>query len=415
MESHLAAQDSQLVSSFVHKLGNNSADYVTQRREVKWYNAGGNSFSPNGVKVIRFQLTCSGQEMLDPLSCICQFKCVNDSYDGGANNNHHLAAFAPCFFRRIRVIAGGTVVNDIDYANREANMMFNFAPKAKRENMEIMMGKRGTVIGASKTFGIPLLAPLFMQEKMLPLNFMNMTIEFELVDQVSDIQMKTADLPAGVTGQGTSFHIEEPVLIGNLVTLDSSLSNEFSNFLLKGKALVIPQIATATFPHTVTNGAGGFQLAMTRSLSRLRTIYQTYTSNDDKYVYDMRQPDLSANAQLSWQSQIGPTKYPSWGSLQTDVEKYWNLQQAIGTHQSVFHSNSIDLADWNSDSYIIGMNLCKIQSDSNEDNYASISTKMGDLLTFKTTNLSTAVDTAWTVLQYSQLLTISEAGCETFD
>ena len=227
--------------------------------------------------------------------------------------------------------------------------------------------------------------------------------------------MKTADLPAGVTGQGTSFHIEEPVLIGNLVTLDSSLSNEFSNFLLRGKTLVIPQIATYTTPHTVTNGAGGFQLAMTRSLSRLRAIYQTYTSNDDKYVYDMRQPDLSANAQLSWQSQIGPTKYPSWGSLQTDVEKYWNLQQAIGTHQSVFHSNSIDLADWNSDSYIIGMNLCKIQSDSNEDNYASISTKMGDLLNFHVKNLSTDVTTAWTTLQYSMLLTISEEGCAVFD
>ena len=87
----------------------------------------------------------------------------------------------------------------------------------------------------------------------------------------------------------------------------------------------------------------------------------------------MRQPDLSANAQLSWQSQIGPTKYPSWGSLQTDVEKYWNLQQAVGTHQSVFHSNSIDLAEWDTTSYIIGMNLCKVQSDDGSDNFSSLS------------------------------------------
>ena len=414
MESHLATQDSQLVSNFVHKIGPD-ASYVTQRREVKYFNAGGNSFSPGGVKVIRFQLTSSGQEMLDPLSCILQFKVSSGSYDGTANNNHHLAAFAPCFFRRIRVICGGTTINDIDYANREAHMMFNFAPKAKRENLEIMMGKKGTVIENSKTFGICLLAPIFMQDKFLPLNFMNMTIELELVDQVSDIQMKTADLPAGVTGQGTAWHIEEPVIMGNLVTLDSSLSNEFSNFLLKGKTLTIPMISTYTTPHVVTSGAGGFQLAMTRSLSRLRTIYQTYTSNDDKYVYDMRQPDLSANAQLTWQSQIGPTKYPSWGSLQTDVEKYWNLQQAVGTHQSVFHSNAIDLADWNSDSYIIGMNLCKVQSENNEDNWSSISTKMGDLLNFHVKNFSTDVTTAWTTLQYSMLMTISEEGCAVFD
>ena len=194
--------------------------------------------------------------------------------------------------------------------------------------------------------------------------------------------MKTADLPAGVTGQGTAWHIEEPVIMGNLISLDSTLSNEFSNFLLKGKTLTIPMIGSYTTPHVVTNGAGGFQIAMTRSLSRLRTIYQTYTSNDDKYVYDMRQPDLSANAQLMWQSQIGPTKYPSWGSLQTVPEKYWSLQQAVGTHQSVFHSNSIDLAEWNTASYIIGMNLCKIQSENNEDNMSSISTKMGDLMNF---------------------------------
>ena len=129
----------------------------------------------------------------------------------------------------------------------------------------------------------------------------------------------------------------------------------------------------------------------------------------------MRQPDLSANAQLMWQSQIGPTKYPSWGSLSTDVEKYWNLQQAVGTHQSVFHTNAIDLADWNSDYYIIGMNLCKVKSENNEDNMSSISTKMGDLLNFQVKNLSTDVTTAWTTLQYSMLMTISEEGCAVFD
>ena len=139
MESHLAAQDSALQSQFVHKIGN-TVDWATKRHEAKWYNSGGSSFAPNGVKVIRWDMSCSGSEMLDPLSVICQFTVKNDSYDGGANNNIHMAAFAHAFFRRITVKCGGVTVSDEDYANRVTHMMYEFAPKSKRDNLAIMTG-----------------------------------------------------------------------------------------------------------------------------------------------------------------------------------------------------------------------------------------------------------------------------------
>ena len=55
MESHLAARsgDSSLTQQFVHKLPS-TAEWATDRRMAKFYNSGGNSFSPVGVKVMRF-------------------------------------------------------------------------------------------------------------------------------------------------------------------------------------------------------------------------------------------------------------------------------------------------------------------------------------------------------------------------
>jgi hypothetical protein len=142
----------------------------------------------------------------------------------------------------------------------------------------------------------------------------------------------------------------------------------------------------------------------------------TFSNNaTSKYVYDMLYPALTANSMLEWQAQIGPTKFPAWGALQTIPEYYWNLQQAIGTHQSVFHSNAIDLEDYTDDSFVIGMNLSKVQSDDGSDNMSSLSTRQGDLLSFRTRNLNTGITEAWIFLQYSMLLTVSEEGCAVFD
>ena len=415
MESHLAAQDSALQSQFVHKIGNTS-DYVTSKHQVKFYNSGGNSFSPQGVKVCRWDLTCSGSQMLDPLSCIFQFKVSNPEYDGTANKNIHMATLANSFFRRVTIKCGGVTISDCDYTNREAHMLMQFAPKDNIENLEIMTGTTGTVIGAEKTFGIPILAPLFLQSKMLPLNFMSLQVSVELVDNFQDVMMKTSDLPAGVTGQSSSWTISEPVIIGSLVTLDTQLANEFSDLLLRGKTLAIPCTGSVTFPSVITNGAGGFNIAMTRSLSRLNQIFQTFSSNaNDKYVADMVYPALSSSAMMEWQGQIGPVRLPAWGSLQTIPEYWFSLQEAIGTHASVFHTNAIQLTDYLTDSFVVGMNLTKVSSESGEDLFAGISTKQGDLLTFRTKNVSTNVDTVWTTLRYSMLVNISQDGVEVFE
>jgi hypothetical protein len=128
----------------------------------------------------------------------------------------------------------------------------------------------------------------------------------------------------------------------------------------------------------------------------------------------MEYPALSSTAMMEWQGQIGATRYPSWGALQTIPEYWWNLQQAIGTHQSAFHTNAIELTDYLTDSFVVGLNLDKVTSDSENSVFSGVSTKMGDLLTFQTKNVSTSVDTVWTTLQYEMIVQISESGVELF-
>ena len=106
MESHLASKDSSITQQFVHKLGP-TADWATNRYMRTFSNSGGNSFSPVGVKVMRFDLTSSGQEFLDPLTTMVQFKVVNDSWvNGNADTNIHMVNFAPCFIKRCIIRAG---------------------------------------------------------------------------------------------------------------------------------------------------------------------------------------------------------------------------------------------------------------------------------------------------------------------
>jgi hypothetical protein len=410
MESHLAAQDSGLVSQFVHKIGP-TTDWAVARSDHKWYPSG-NTFSSNGVRQLRYDLTSSSSHFADPLSFILQFELHNDQYDGTADKNIHLAASAHALFRRIKVVCGGTTVSDEDYVSRLARLMYELIPTAKKQNLEILSGDTGNIVTNKKTFAVPILAPLFMQDKYLPLNVMSCSISFELCDSPTDIMLKTSDLPSGVSGQSSAWHLEQAVILGSLVELDSSLSNSYSEFLLKGKSLTIPLISHYTTPHVITSGAGGYSIAMTRSLSRIKAIFQTWTNNAaDKYVQNMRNPDLDADHPMEWQAQIGPMRYPSFGALKEQPEKYWTLQQAIGTHQSVFHTNAINLSHWLGDSHVIGIGLDKIVSDTDSDNFSSISTKMDDLLIFSAKNVNTSCDTVWTTIKYSSLLIINEEGC----
>ena len=63
MESHAQSVEDYLIDGLSFKLAP-GASYITQRRSVTFFPAGGNAYSLNGVKVIKVQL--NGEGWLDP-------------------------------------------------------------------------------------------------------------------------------------------------------------------------------------------------------------------------------------------------------------------------------------------------------------------------------------------------------------
>jgi hypothetical protein len=116
------------------------------------------------------------------------------------------------FFRRIRVLVGGTVVEDIDDANRVAEMMNILSPQHVRDNIDIEgfdlpnaedLVSRGVDLkalvtqnafaflsgimpGKGKTALMKLLPGIFNQPKMIPLRYCPISLELEHVGNATD-------------------------------------------------------------------------------------------------------------------------------------------------------------------------------------------------------------------------------------
>ena len=88
-------------------VGNAQASYLKDRSSMTYFPNTGNSFSPSGVRLVRFELTSSGDDFLDPGSVRFAFSLINDSPDSTLRllSNNPL-----CIFQRMRILARGSVV-----------------------------------------------------------------------------------------------------------------------------------------------------------------------------------------------------------------------------------------------------------------------------------------------------------------
>ena len=129
MEHHAQSIDDALIGGLSYKL-KPGASYVTNRRSVSYFASGGNSYSPNGVKVMKLNLT--GDQWLDPSTFRVAFQLNNNN---GINGNDFQIMVQPLswnpavFFRRARLICGGQIVEDIDDFNRLSLMLTDLLPE----------------------------------------------------------------------------------------------------------------------------------------------------------------------------------------------------------------------------------------------------------------------------------------------
>ena len=125
MEHHAQSVDDALIGGLNYKL-KAGAPYITNRRSVSYFAQGGDQYSPNGVKVMKFNL--AGDQWLDPSTFRVMLQLNNagnvGSAEGSATKALEPLAWNPAvFFRRARTICGGVVVEDIDNVNRLSLML----------------------------------------------------------------------------------------------------------------------------------------------------------------------------------------------------------------------------------------------------------------------------------------------------
>ena len=117
------------------------------------------------------------------------------------------------------------VIEDREYANRVYSMLLMFAPQGSMATMRVGALQAEDIVNANTKVGYPL-AGLFgclSVDKLWPLRYAPMTLEFELVTSVDDIMRPTVDIGGGVTGQSASWSIIDPTVSDDVCVIHTRL------------------------------------------------------------------------------------------------------------------------------------------------------------------------------------------------
>jgi len=254
MEAHIQSVEDALIDSLSFKLPN-SANFINERRSVTYFPTGGANFTPQGVKLIKFMI--AGTNWLDPSTVRVQSRLRNTAPAGPANLQP-ISSLPALFFRRLRIIAGGQVIEDIDYYNRVYHMIHNLLPAERRFNdyaeglgidyQALNANKKKThfnqgtfppptiPLGGNRVVLFPLLCGIFNQTKFLPLRYMQgLQIELEVVNSFDEVCL--TDNPGFPLQNWTDqWEIVEPQIRCDVITLDNQLDNEYTDHLMQGKS-----------------------------------------------------------------------------------------------------------------------------------------------------------------------------------
>jgi hypothetical protein len=243
---------------------------------------------------MRFVLT--GTDWLDPSSVRVIFRLNNRD---AANPLHLINALPANFFRRLRILAGGQLIEDIDYYNLVYNMLHTLLPTDRRYNDAVegfglqesdglVAYQHTSVIPADhgRVVSFPLLCGLFNQPKYLPLRYLQgLQIELEVVNNFTGCVLAAPPAiapmpnprpyPNGIPAMSTQWSITDAQIKCDVVTLDSGLDEEYVDHMMKGKNL---PIAFSSFSHQA-QAVGDTDrpvISLSRAFTRLKTVFVTF-------------------------------------------------------------------------------------------------------------------------------------------
>ena len=430
------------------------ASYVTERKSVTYHPQGSNIYSTSGTKLIKLLLT--GDQWLDPSTFRIMFDLQN--MDTGNNNNKLLRPLGGphTFFRRMRILANGAIIEDIDNYNRVHEMfrILNAQDTNKNNDAEAFGQQvdKYTTFDTTKIAGIKpnqtqtvLFKPcsgLFNQPKMLPIRYMPITVELELVhDNTEPIVSATTvgqdnfDVSNAATGNTSLlWQIQNVQVKCDVVTLDNQLDNSYAEHLLSGKALPINYQTYVSQKQSILSGNNGSQkvrLNVTRALTRLKNVfitldqpatgtsavkYKDWNSFYSPMEFYTGDPINSWHADgeiADFQVQIGSKLFPEY-PIRSHAEAYYQLRKTLGKHDQ---HNSFDITqhEYRCRKFIMGIDMEKVL----EAGYTGINTRAGDLMNIRFDHATPDAD-KWAqslhiVLTSDQILEIRDSGVQVFD
>ena len=347
MEAITNAQDDFLIDSLSFKLGN-GASYVQERKSSTFWATGSNIYkAESGVKVIRFQLNGDDGNWLDPSSVIVQFELKNESTD--TNKKLRPVSGPHIWFKRLRVLAGAQVVEDIQQYGRTTELFKSLQNENVRDNEDIQgYGNRwdsSTVMnapadqqddllpqiraGKSKVVNFRPFCGLFMQTKYLPLKYMgNLILEFELCD-INDAIITPATYAAPYDTVFTAANCSNEWSISNccvkcdICVLDNMLNNSYTQHLLSGKGLSINYSTYISQENSILGAGKTLSTQIIRAVSRLQRCFVSFYSSTSTgpyakptiTFYHPNAEDIGTynpDKEVQFQLQLGSSLFPQY-------------------------------------------------------------------------------------------------------
>ena len=311
-------------------------------------------------------------------------------------------------------------------------------------NQYVSVDNNGT-----RTVSFTPLAGVFAQGKLLPLRYLPITIELEVVNNLYDPIISNKQpgwnqtfagavfgLQAGSTAIPPVNFVSSTRTISNVVAkcdvcrMDNQLENEFAQRFLSGQSIPINFSSFVVQQQQLSGQSPSVNI--TRALSRLKSVFMTLvgtpaSSNSEDAVGDSAgargmfmkdwndyyhpmsaQQRYNASKEFEVQLQIGGKKFPEY-PLRSLAESYSALRKCMGIQSSTFHS--IDRTH----KFIVGIYTEKVLQAS----FSGENIKNGSLLTILMKNVSN--NTAdyptgvYVTMHYDAVLNIKDTGVELLD
>ena len=424
------------------------ASYVTERKSVTYHPQGSNIYSTSGTKLIKLLLT--GDQWLDPSTFRIMFDLQNN--ETLASNKLLRPLGGPhTFIRRMRILANGAVIEDIDNYNR-VHEMFKIlnAEDTNKNNDAEAFGQQitkytnldtttvaGILGGQSQTVLFKPCSGLFNQPKMLPIRYMPITIELEIVhDNTEPVVSETTNTANNfdlANNTSTNWQIQNVMVKVDTVTLDNQLDNSYAEHLLSGKALPINYQTYVSQMQSILSGNDGQQkvrLNVTRALTRLKNVFITldksypadnvlykpwnsFYSPMENYTADVLNSFNAEGEIADFQVQIGSKLFPEY-PIRSHAEAYYQLRKTLGKHDQ-HNSFNITQHEYRCRKFIMGIDMEKVL----EAGYTGINTRAGDLMNIRFDHATPDAD-KWAqslhiVLTSDQILEVRDSGVQVFD